>query len=310
MADQFGNQVVDSLQVLGISVMSDDVAVATAADNFAPDALGSLAITATGVGAGVANFSGIVTTSGTSADLAYGPAAVSVLDPIIASIPSSGPAVNTAIAGSGFMAAGFTTSVFSDGMLLNDITVDSDVQITARMPTLAPGDHEITVDVGGITSAPMTWTSAGVYDEDEPNNDAIGTAPALSFPFDFDGVADVGEVVQGPFGGHYDLYAVTLVVDGTIDITLTWDNVPADLDVYIWESSFGPPDGGFGTLIDGVPGPPDGWSCVVAGGSGGGGFQPEATGSCALPAGDYLIWIYDFGAGTSNYNVEGTFTSP
>ncbi|MEN8145672.1 MAG: hypothetical protein ABFS14_12050 [Gemmatimonadota bacterium] len=306
VTDQFGNQVVDSTQVLGITVVSDDPGVAAASDNFSPDALAALAVTATGVSAGVANISGTVSTS--SGDFAIGPEAVFVLDPQITSLtPDNGGATGetVTIAGTGLSLAGFATTVLADGKPLGVVTADSDIQLTVGMAAFAAtGAHEITVDVGGITSPGATWTANAAFDENEPGNDFTAGAVALDFPFQIEGVIGPSEFFQA--FGHYDLYAITLAAPGTINVDLSWGSSANDIDVYIWEVAFGEPDGPFATAFDGVPGGPDGWSCQFAGGTVG--ANTESTGPCALPAGDYLVWIYDFGPGTEVYTVSGSLT--
>jgi hypothetical protein len=303
--DALGNRNTFPDEIVDVSVTSSNPAAATAtAAIFTDDpdyGEGDVpVVTVTTVGSGSTTFDGVVET--TAGNLPFS-GTITVLAPAITSVtPDNGDIGDVVtIAGSGFIAAGFETVVTVGGLPLGNVTVVSDNSITAQMPTFGDADvYDVIVSVGGVPSAAATWTQNNAFTggDDEPANDSEATAPVISFPMDF--TATIGPTEAVIAFGHYDLYRVTLDAPGTINVTLDWPDAGNDVDVYIWDATGvgGEPDGGFSTF-------PTGWACGAAGGTLG---KPETTGDCALPAGDYLIWIYDFGPGESLYTVEGTYT--
>ncbi|MFQ5747136.1 MAG: IPT/TIG domain-containing protein [Gemmatimonadota bacterium] len=309
--DALGNQNTFLSEVLGVTVVSDNpgAVMAVASLDTVVNPIDSTDVSAhanvvlTAVGGGVANITATVTTS--NGVFVTPTASIGVPAPAITSAPASGPLASTnVITGSGFdlSGVGVATNVTVNG--LNVIfTVDSDTQITAIMPTLdQAGTFPLVVDVGGVTAS-TTWTQTANFNEGEPGNDAFGTEPIVSVPMNVNGTISAAELPQA--FGQYDLFTFTLAQTATVNFTITWDAVPEDVDIYIWDHTFLPgPDGTFGTF-------PNGWACGAAGGSGGGGFQPETTGSCQLAPGTYSAWVYGFLGGTAvaNYNLTATVVS-
>ncbi len=285
VSDVLGNQNTEESEILGITAQSSDAGVAMVNAALVAGSSVQAFITASAVGAGTANVTGTVMT--TAGDFALGPATVTVLNPIIGSLtPSSGPPASvTTISGSGFSAAGFETLVLVDGKILGNITVVSDNQIDAQMPTLGTGGtFDVQVTVGGIPSGMDTWTQVGGFDpaNSEPANEVPETAPVISLPANF----------SGSFAGTtavYDMFRFTLADDATVFVTISW--APAkDLDWILFDCFVSADVFSFacftGDFID-----PSGASLTID-----------------LSAGDYLAVVNDFDAEVNGIPDATTYT--
>ena len=226
VSDALGNQNTDANEVLGVTALSSDVGVVTVRADLVPSSSVNAIVTVFGQVSGVANITGTVTTS--QGVFPFGPAAATVLTPIIGSItPSSGPFASlVTIAGNSFLAPGFETLVLLDGKALGNITVVSDNQINAQMGTYGTsGAHTLEVTVGGVPSNTDTWTQVGGFDpaNSEPANEVPATAPSISLPASFSGIFSGIIAVN-------DFFIFTLSADATVEITISWS--PAkDLDL-------------------------------------------------------------------------------
>jgi hypothetical protein len=279
--DAYGNQNLDSSEVLSASVNSSNNGIATVAvaieDTAANGTERHIFVTVTGVSAGAINVTGTVTT--TQGALALGATPATVLAPQITSTAlASGAGATVSITGIGLSAAGFTTVVLVDGTRLGNFTVVSANQIDARMPTFGTdGTFDVEVTVGGVASNTGAWTQSGGFDENEAANDAPGTAPTITVPFDFSGAFE-GAPEEDDFFVFTITSAVTLVID------LGW-NPAKDLDILV-------STGGF-----------SGFVCT----NGATGARPEQA-TCTLNPGTYFLWLNDFDADANGNTTPVTYT--
>jgi len=279
IADAAGNENNLAAEITGAAATSSDngVTTATAAivDTLGPDDVREVWVRVTGEGSGTATISGTVTTSAGVLNFG-GPA--QVLDPVVTSTALATVAGgNAVIVGSGFMATGFRTRVLVDGEYLGNVTVDSDNQITAQMPTYGTaGSYDFEVEVGGVVSNTGTWTLAVGFDESEATNDDPATAPVISASFNFTGAFE-GAPEEDDFFVFTVTEAVTLVID------LDW-NPSKDLDILVTD------DAGDFVCTDGATG-----------------AEPEQS-VCELEPGTYVLWLNDYDAAANGLTTPVTYT--
>jgi hypothetical protein len=286
--DTFGNQNVDSAEVLSASFTSSNPAVATVAvtvqdTNTVNGPERHIFVTVTGVSAGAINVTGSVTT--TQGVLAVGAVPATVLAPVVtAANPSTGPGALLTINGSGLTAAGFETLVLVDGFVAGNITAASASSVTVRMPTFLPGAHDLEVSVGGVVSNTDTWTQTGSFNEagSEPNDDP-GQEALIGASFEFSGSADEDTDFS-------DLFQFVVSGDDfEIDLRLVWGD-GNDLDVLIYP--IGAQD----------PGDYSEDTCGFALSS----LANPESGTCTLgAAGTYTLEVLHYGSGPTTYTVRG-----
>jgi hypothetical protein len=296
VTDAEGNQNNEPEEILSVMAMSSNVAVATVVamindtiiediDTGEPiDTLRRVFVEVTGVAAGSVDITGSVETTGGTFDLGSSPA--TVLAPVItAAAPSGGFGSTITINGIGLMAAGFETRVLVDGLAVGDITVISDTEIEARMPTFdMPGTSDLEVSVGGILSSNAdTWEQTDSFDEaaTEPNDLVLGGTPAdVSLPLQVSGAFSAEPIDPDVFGAGNDYFQFTLAQDATIHVLFEWTGGP-DNDAYVTDAAF------------------TDFQCGFAGATGN---VPEDF-TCDLAAGDYFLILSNFDLEDATYDI-------
>lgn len=287
--DQFGNQNLDSSEVLGASVNSSQPGVATVAlaveDTAANGTERHIFVTVTGVASGSTSISGTVTT--TQGVLALGATPAAVLNPLITlGSPSSAPGAMVTINGTGLASSGFETLVLVDGAVAANVTSVSATSVSVQMPTLVAGTYDLEITVGGVVSNTDTWTQVGNFAEGgtEPNDDPGQEAP-ISSSFEFSGTANEATDFS-------DLFRFTVTGDDfVLDLELVWGD-GNDLDVLVYP--IGAQD-------------PGDYSDEDTCGLGLSSLANPESGECTLgAAGVYTLEILHYGTGPTTYTVRGT----
>jgi len=220
VSDAQGNLNTNASEITGVTVNTSDPLIATATAALVPGATAELVnviVTVTAVGGGSATISGTVQT--TNGDLPF-TAVYPVVAPSITALSAAagGFAETITITGTGLSVAGLSTLVFVDGEQLGNFTVDSDVQITAQMPTYAvAGTHNVVVSVAGVESTEViTWnqTNACYANDFPPVAGYDGPIVPASIPLRCNGTASdltvadtwfLGTLGGDAFGGATDL---------------------------------------------------------------------------------------------------------
>jgi hypothetical protein len=245
VADGEGNRNSFPSEILGVTMdVDEDPLVATATARIATDeiVIGNVhVVEVTGVGPGTVTISGTVQTA--AGDIAFAGTYI-IPDPVITSItPDNGAwAEFVTITGTDFDFPGVPVKVFVDGLLLGNYTVVSPTEITAQMPTYgaAGGPFEVTVDVGGLLSAPAGWTQnvAFVENDFEPNSVTNGDpATPASLPLIIENGSLIGEAPDGFFGGQTDWLRVTVSQTRNVSVVFDWTSGP-DKDFFIIDAGF------------------------------------------------------------------------
>jgi len=281
-------------EITGVTVTSSIPAVATATAEVVvdpADGTASVIVTATGLTGGQTDLSGFVET--TEGNLPY-EGVYSVVSPLISSITPdpAAPGDTITITGVSLGFNGLTTQVFFNGFPATSVTVVSVTELSVVPPLMGnAGVVDVQVSVSGVTSSTATYTEAGIWNSDdtEPENEAWPATVIVGFPLNFTGT--LGEERAAPLEADVDdWFLVTVPENGTMNITLDWDDAGNDIDVYINDLSSEPA----GTI------PPI--FCYDGGSLG----KPETT-VCSVTAGSWVIWLQDWGPGVSSYTVTGTF---
>lgn len=295
ITDANGNQNNKVDEIISVAAMSSNMVVATVAATLADsivedidtgeplDTIRTVLVEVTGVASGSVDITGSVETS--EGILDFGSAPATVLNPIVtAAAPSGGFASTITINGSGFVAAGFLTSVLVDGTALGNINVISDTEIEAQMPTFdIPGTFDLEVNVGGVLSNTDTWEQTDTFDEGatEDNDFVLGGTPiAASLPLRVTGSFSGEPIDDVVFGAGNDYFQFTLTEDRTIHVLFEWMGGP-DNDAYVTDAAF------------------TDFQCDFAGATG---AVPEDF-TCDLAAGDYFLILDNFDLEDATYSI-------
>lgn len=260
--DALGNQNTNEAEITGVTVTSSDELVATATGEIVLGSANAF-VTITGVGPGTADISGTVQVS-TGAPIPFAAEIATVIAPSITSLSaaSGGYAETVTITGVGLAAEGFATLVFADGEQLGNFTVVSDTEITAQMGTYnVPGDHNITVEVGGIASTEtITWTQTDACDANDipstPGPPLFGPIVDVSIPLSCNGTATdadnsnvwfVAPISEDALGGEDAI---------SVNYAPTWGPPLKDIDWYYCGDEGMTPDGPVGSCVFEVDQPP------------------------------------------------------
>lgn len=284
--DEFGNQNTDENEILSCTATSSDPAIASADCAIEiGSAHAIVSVTGVSVGTGV-DISGDVTTS--EGTFTWGPAPVTVLNPIVDSVtPSTGSeGLPVTILGSGFTFTGFDTQVSyrantatGQPQIIDDLFIDdlTETQIDMVIPgagLFPAGEYEIIVTVGvedddgvvqGVSSLILFNQTAASpeYSSNatEPQNDTPATAPTITFPAAF-----VGQYV----GADVDDYFKFTWAGGTFVVDMDWTDSSVDLDILVRTET-----GGF-ACFDGATG-----------------AKPEQS-TCTLDPGTYFLQLNNY----------------
>jgi hypothetical protein len=239
-----GNQNTNPDEVLGVTAVSSNPAAVTVVasldstiDPFTEEVTAVNAnLTIELIAAGAAEITGTVTT--TEGVFPFGPIFAFTFDPIITSVGtgSGSFAEIVTITGTGLGQAGFETTVRADSLLLGNYTVVSPTEITAQMPTYsAPETFAITVEIGGVISAPVDWNMAvGFVESATEDNDPIagGTPGDVSLPLDITGSMTGEAIDPAIFGSPVDWLLFQLSETREVRIVFDWVDGD-DKDVYV-----------------------------------------------------------------------------
>ncbi len=284
--DAEGNVTNSPDEITGVTVNSSDPAVASAtAEVVDPgDGTAQVLVTATALAGGQSTLSGVVQT--TEGPLSF-EGVISVVQPSITGIApaAAAPGDTLTITGVSLGFDGLATQVTFNGYPATYVEVVSSTELKVVAPLMGnAGEVDVQVDVSGVVSGIGNYTEAGTWDSDdtEPENEEWPATVNVGFPLNF----------TGTIGGDDadDWFVVTVPANGTMNITLDWDDAANDIDIYINDTSSAP-----GLTIPPIV-------CFDGGTLG----KPETT-VCDVTAGTYVIWIADFGPGVSSYTVSGTF---
>jgi len=296
VVDVFGNHNTNENEILSCTATSSNAAIASAdcAIELA-SAHAIVSVTGESLGTGVTISGDVTTTEGT---YTWGPAPVTVLNPLIASVTPSQGTDGTAvtIVGTGFTFAGFDTqmayranTVTGTVNIWDDLFVDgvTETQIDLVIqPGFPVNQYEIIVTVGvtddddvvqGVSSV-VLFNQLG-SDLTEPANNDPSTAPTVGLPADIVGMLGVGADVD-------DFFLFTLTATTTFVVDLEWDDATVDLDILVVDEGFA----GFVCPFDGATG-----------------AKPEQV-TCTLDAGTYALWLnnYSGAAHPTKYRAQIT----
>jgi hypothetical protein len=175
-----------------------------------------------------------------------------------------------------------TVTFGTQGSFIESVSADSNTLFFVPPPGATGAPTVGGVALSFLTGVPLslpTSTSITVGSSPFPGTDAIATAPLLAIPAAgvtdtlYDGASFAGSDVFGP--DQY--YKIHLTGTTTFTLQLNWDT-DSDVDV-IWL---------LGDLSD--------FACDFSGATGN---QPEVSGPCTLPAGDYYLLLNLFDPGSA-----------
>jgi hypothetical protein len=296
VVDAFGNQNTNETEILGCSATSSNAAIAAAdcAIELA-SAHAIVSVTGVAVGSGVTISGDVTTTEGT---YTWGPAPVSVLNPVIESVtPSQGPdGTAVTVVGAGFTFAGFDTQLAyrantatGQPQIWDDLFIDALTETQADLvipPGFPIGEYEIILTIGvtdddGVVQgvSDLVLFNQNGADLTEPANDDPATAPTVGLPADIVGVLGLGADVD-------DFFLFTLTATTTFVVDLDWDDDEVDLDILVVDQAFT----AFVCPFDGATG-----------------AKPEQV-TCTLDAGTYALWLNNFSGADHPTKYRATIT--
>ncbi len=152
-----------------------------------------------------------------------------------------------------------------------------DPTVTFHVPYTDGTDGDLVVQVGtsGQLSDPFTITREITDTTGEPDNDNPATPTPVALPVDLFGTVDNADL--------NDFFIISLPAETTLEFRLDWEGPSGDLD-----------------LIQDDEGLPFNFPCGFPTASA---DHPE-TGTCTLPAGDYIMWVNSFDELLGIYHLE------
>jgi hypothetical protein len=265
VSDALGNRNTIPDEIISVTAVSSDPAVATVTSRIATDdaAFGQgdvPVVEVTTLTAGAITIDGTVTTS--EGDLDFS-GTLLVPNPVITAVtPPTGTFAETVtITGEDFAPI---SKVYVGGFLLGNFTVDSPTQITAQMPTYSalPGPQDVVVSVAGIESPPATWEQTTAFVEALTEDNSFfntGGQADVSVPLFING-DQISEPIDGLLGLQADwfFFAISGTEQRTIDITATPLIASNDMEIWVIDGGFN----FFWCTFDNTGAPnPDGGEC-------------------------------------------------
>lgn len=170
------------------------------------------------------------------------------------------------------------TEVLVGGVRSFILSGSSATDLVTKIPYgLQPGTEVLFQSVGQSQVALVTDfdVQALITTDNREPNDGPGSADPVTLPFDDVLVVDNVDID--------DFFAFSLSQETTLNLLLDWDaDVNEDMDLLVRDAADTAFQCGFATASTAIP----------------------ESGSCTLPAGDYLLWVNNFSeAGTTNYRI-------